>query len=121
MPGGGFPYEALWSEMRAMGVDVPQPPSPEASRIDVLRELWTAAGLGEIETREIVVRRTFADFEDYWTTVRGGPSTSRGLAAMPEKYLATLKARMAERLAADAEGRITCTARANAVKGRVGG
>jgi SAM-dependent methyltransferase len=121
MPGGGFPYEALWSEMRAMGVDVPQPPSPEASRIDVLRELWTAAGLGEIETREIVVRRTFADFEDYWTTVRGGPSTSRGLAAMPEKDLATLKARMAERLAADAEGRITCTARANAVKGRVGG
>src|SRR4029078_8284545 len=30
--GGGFPYDALWVEMRAMGVEVPQPPSTDASR-----------------------------------------------------------------------------------------
>jgi ubiquinone/menaquinone biosynthesis C-methylase UbiE len=34
MVGGGFPYEALQIEMRAMGVPVPVPPSTDASRID---------------------------------------------------------------------------------------
>jgi SAM-dependent methyltransferase len=117
--GGGFPYDALWVEMRAMGVEVRQPPSNDASRIDALRELWTGAGLEEIETREIAVERTFADFDDYWTTVRGGPSVGRGLATMKSEDLAVLRARMRERLPADATGRITCSARANAVKGRV--
>src|SRR6476661_6906832 len=80
--GGGFPYDALWVEMRAMGVAVPQPPSTHASRIDVMRELWTGAGLVAIETREITVERTFADFDDYWTTILGGPSVAGGLATM---------------------------------------
>jgi SAM-dependent methyltransferase len=119
--GGGFPYDALWVEMRAMGASVPQPPSPDASRIDAMREFWTRAGLQAIETREITVQRTFADFEDYWTTVRGGPSVGRGLATMTAENLTLLKARMRARLPADAGGRITCSARANAVKGRVPG
>ena len=118
MLGGGFPYDALWVEMRAMGVDVPLPPSPDASRMDTMRALWTGAGLAGVETREITVERTFADFEDYWTTIRSGPSVSRGLATMSADDLAILKTRMRERLPADAAGRITCSARANAVKGR---
>ncbi len=119
MLGGGFPYDALWVEMRAMGVDVPLPPSPEASRMDALRELWKSSGLGAIETREIIVQRTFSDFDNYWSTVLSGPSTSKGLAKMSEQDLAILKTRMRERLSADAAGRIICSARANAVKGRV--
>jgi SAM-dependent methyltransferase len=119
MLGGGFPYDALWVEMRAMGVAVPLPPSPGASRIDAMRDLWTGAGLEAIETRELTVQRTFADFDDYWTTIFGGPSTGRGLTAMASDDLAILKARMRARLPADATGRITYGARANAVKGRV--
>lgn len=119
LDGGGFPYNAVWTEMRAMGAAVPQPPSPGASRIDAMRDLWTGAGLEAIETRELTVHRTFADFDDYWTTILGGPSVGRGLSAMPPENLARLKSRMAARLSADANGRITCTARANAVKGRV--
>jgi SAM-dependent methyltransferase len=121
LDGGGFPYEALWAEMRAMGVAVPQPPSPGASRIDALRDLWTGAGLQAVETRELTVRRTFADFDDYWTIVHGGPSVGRGLAAMAAEDVARLKVRMRARLPVDAAGRITCSARANAVKGRVPG
>ena len=105
---GGFPYEALWAEMRAMGVDVPLPPSPEASRIEVMRELWSGAGLVGVETREIFVQRSFADFDDYWTTIHGGPSVSRGLAKMAAEDRAILKTRMRERLPADAAGKITC-------------
>ena len=119
MVGGGFPYEALQMEMRGLGVAVPVPPSPDASLRDVMRDLWIGAGLESVETQEITVRRTFNDFEDYWTTILGGPSVGPKLAAMPSKDLTRLRARMRERLPADATGRITYSARANAVKGRV--
>ncbi|MDQ1612837.1 MAG: hypothetical protein QOG00_2768 [Pyrinomonadaceae bacterium] len=119
MLGGGFPYEALQFEMRGMGVAVPEPPSPDASRIDVMRDLWTGAGLDSVETLEITVQRTFADFDDYWATVFGGPSVGQQLAAMSPEQLAQLCARMRVRLPADATGQITYRARANAIKGRV--
>ena len=119
MLGGGFPYEALLVEMRELGVAVPVPPSPDASRIDVMRDLWNGAGLASVETREIAVQRTFADFADYWTTILGGPSVGPQLAAMASADLALLKARMRALLPVDPTGRITYSARANAVKGRV--
>ena len=119
MEGGGFPYEALHDEMRGLGVAVPTPPSPAASRIDAMRDLWIGAGLDAVETRGITVQRTFADFDDYWTTILGGASVGPQLAAMAPDDLALLKARMRARLPAEADGRITYGARANAVKGCV--
>ena len=79
----------------------------------------TRADLGAVETREITVQRTFADFDDYWTTILGGPSVGPKLAAMASGDIALLKARMRSLLPADAAGRITFGARVNAVKGRV--
>src|SRR3712207_529710 len=119
MEGGGFPYQALHDEMRALGVAVPVPPSPEASRIDAMRDLWAGAGLESVETREINVRRTFDDFEDYWATVLGGPSVGPQLASMASESLALLKAKMRSHLPEDSAGRIAHRARAHAVKGRV--
>jgi SAM-dependent methyltransferase len=119
MFGGGFPYETLQVEMRGLCIAVPEPPSPGASGRDAMRDLWTGAGLTAVETREITVERTFADFADYWTTVLGGPSVGPHLAAMTSEQIALLKARMRALLPADADGRITYSARANAVKGRV--
>jgi SAM-dependent methyltransferase len=119
MPGGGFPYEALLAEMRGMDIAVPVPPSSEASRMDAMRDLWTGAGLETVETREITVHRTFTDFDDYWTTIFGAPSVGPKLATMSSGDLAILAERMRARLPADADGRITYGARANAVKGRV--
>jgi SAM-dependent methyltransferase len=119
MAGGGFPYHWLRVEMRELGVAVPSPPSPDASRLDALRDLWTGAGLEAVDTREITVQRTFENLDDYWTTILGGPSVGPKLAAMTPEDLALLKARMRERLPADATGRITHSARANAIRGRV--
>jgi SAM-dependent methyltransferase len=119
MAGGGFPYEALQAEMRGLGIAVPVPPSPDASGIDAMRELWTGAGLEAVETTEIAVERTFGDFDNYWTTILGGASVGPSLAAMASGDLESLKAGMRARLPADAAGRITYSARANAVKGRV--
>jgi len=117
MLGGGFPYAALQAEMREMNVSALKPPSPEASRIEVLHDLWIGAGLEDVETKEITVHRTFTDFEDYWTTILGGPSVGGKLAAMAPQDLELLKTRMRTRLPTDATGRITNGARANAIKG----
>jgi SAM-dependent methyltransferase len=117
--GGGFPYDALQVEMRGMGVEVLMPPSAGASGMVAMRDLWTGAGLERVETREITVERSFADFEDYWATVIGGPSVKSKLAAMASADLALLKSRMRARLPADATGSVTIGARANAIKGRV--
>jgi len=119
MDGGGFPYELLKVEMRGLGADVPEPPSRDASSIDILSALWTSAGLEAVEARAISVQRTFSDFDDYWATVFGGPSVGPQLRAMAPDSLARLKARMRAGLTADATGRIHCDARASAVRGRV--
>jgi SAM-dependent methyltransferase len=119
MYGGGFPYEVLQAEMRALGITVPLPPSSGASRIGAMQDLWTDAGLHAIETREITVQRTFDDFDDYWTTILLGPNVGPKVAAMATEDLALLQERMRDRLPADAMGRVTYSARANAVKGRV--
>lgn len=119
MLGGGFPYEAVKLELEALGLEVPLPPSPEASRIDVMVALWSQAGLTEVATRVIGVRRTYADFEDYWITVQGSPSAGATLAQLAAEQLERFKAGLRARLPADAAGRITCAARAHAVKGRV--
>lgn len=119
MLGGGFPAEPLRAEMRSMGLTPLNPPSVEVSRIDTLRELWMRAGLESVETRKIAVERTFADFEDFWTTNLLSSSTGPTIAAMPDGDRETLKARVRGRLRADASGRITHGALANAVKGRV--
>jgi hypothetical protein len=73
----------------------------------------------DIESRTFTVRRTFADFEDYWTTVLGGPSTSAALRDMQPAGIAELQARLRRRLPADAQGSITYASAANAIKGRV--
>jgi SAM-dependent methyltransferase len=121
LPGGGFPYQALLDSLREMGISAPEPPNPDASRLEVLHELWTGAGLTAVETREITVERSFADFEDYWATVLTSPSAGEKLKAMPPEVRTRLTTLIRSRLPADPSGRITCTARANAVKGRVPG
>jgi SAM-dependent methyltransferase len=119
LPGKGFPYVALQEELREMGIEAPMPPSPDASRIEVLRELWSDAGLESIVTRVIRVQRTFTDFEEYWATILGGPSAGPVLAAMEAEQVVHLQSRLRLRLPADATGRITYGAWANAVSGRV--
>jgi SAM-dependent methyltransferase len=116
---GGFPLEPILVELRALGVAHTQLPSGDASRKDVLTKLWQRAGLDEVEAREITVQRTFGDFEDFWNTSLKGSNVGRTVAALPSDKFGLLKKRVQARLIADAEGRIVCNARANAVKGHV--
>ena len=95
------------------------PPSAERVADGRPADLWTGAGLEAVETREITVQRTFADFDDFWTTSLLAASVRPTIAAMASGDVERLKARVRARLPADAAGRITYGARANAIKGRV--
>ncbi len=117
MLGGGFPLDPIIGEMRAMGFSPTRPPRMEASRLAALRELWSGAGLTQIEMREITVERTFSDFAEFWEAVSTAPSTMPVVAAMSAAEVAALKQRVRARLPADAQGRITYASRAHAVKG----
>lgn len=89
--------------------------------MDAMRERWAGAGLENVETREIVVQRTYASFDDFWVINAKSPSMSGLIAAMSPGDVETLKSRVRARLPQDAEGRITYSARAHAVKARVPG
>ena len=117
MTTGGHPLELMHVEMNAMGFTNPKPPRSDVTSLEALRRLWSSAALDEIATREITVRRTFADFEDYWTTSKLAATVGQTLAAMGSVNVEMLKARMRARLVADAAGHITCSARANAIRG----
>lgn len=119
MLGGGFPLDPIILEMRGMGLVPPRPPRMEASRMEALRDLWNAAGLKDVASREITVRRTFASFDDFWTTKLTAPSIGPAIAAMEPREVETLKNRVRARLPADAGGRITYGATAHAIKGNV--
>ncbi|MGE0125334.1 MAG: class I SAM-dependent methyltransferase [Vicinamibacterales bacterium] len=121
MVAGGFPYAPLLAELRAMGLDVPGPPHPEMSRLDALADLWQSAGLDDLATTSIAVDRTFADVDDYWTTIQGSPSVGATVTGLPPAARTELLARLRPHLPADATGRIAVRAVANAVKGRVPG
>lgn len=118
MEGGGFPYASVLRQIEAQGVPVPAPPSPQASRLDVMQSLWTEAGLDAIETTALTVQRTFDDFDDYWTTILGSPSAGVAISSLPPDAQRTFKEGLRKSLQEDADGRIACMGRANAVKGR---
>ena len=117
--GRGMPHATIGKELRAMGLKPGLPPSAEASRIDVLQDLWKNAGLCEIETKVIDVQRTFCDFDDYWATNLLAATIGSVVAQMPSEQVVELKTRVRLRLAPDASGKITYETRANAVKGIV--
>lgn len=117
MTGGGHPLALMHTEMNAMGFTAPHPPRSDITGLEALRRLWHDAALDDVETREITVQRTFADFEDYWRTSTLAATVSQTIAAMHPGDVERLKERMCRQLDANAAGQITCTARANAVRG----
>jgi SAM-dependent methyltransferase len=116
---GEGPPAPFTVELAAFGATVTQPPSADAARMEVLRALCRDAGLEAVESREIEVRRTFADFNDLWSSSMGISQVEDAVATLAAGDVQLLKARLRARLPADAQGRITYAARVNAIKGRV--
>ena len=87
--------------------------------MEVLRELWTGAGIENVETRELVVERTFDNFENFWTISTAMNIGAQVVSEMSSSAQNLLRKRVQARLPSDAMGRITYSARANAIKGHV--
>lgn len=119
MLGGGFPWEPIHAEMREMGISPLLPPTVNASQLDVLRDLWTTAGIEAVELRTITVQRMFATFEEFWTTTTLAASLQPTLATMASDATERLKAQVRLRLSTDSAGHVVYPARANAITGRV--
>lgn len=119
MNGGGFPLEDILKELRAIGLSPIWPPSSDASRVEEMMRLWTDAGFEGVETRRIDVTRTYASVDDFWGAASGSMSLKTTLAKMEPARLADLKACVRKHLREESDGRITVSAHANAVKGRV--
>jgi ubiquinone/menaquinone biosynthesis C-methylase UbiE len=118
MPGGGSPTALLRAEMQAIGIAPLDPPNNPASRMAALQTLWTRMGLENIRSREIVVTREFDSFDDFWMTSLLGPNVRPVVEAASEAEQERLKLRVRRRLTIAANGRVICTARANAITGR---
>lgn len=116
LQGGGFPYEAVHRAMAAAGLEVPDPPHPEAGNADELIRLWQAAGLEDVRQREIFVTRTFRDFEQYWQTATLSPRIAAVLGDLAPDRLALVRSETIRRVSDP----LVVTARANAISGRAG-
>jgi SAM-dependent methyltransferase len=83
-----------------------------------LQALFSGAGLSDVETRAIDVPTVFADFDDYWSPFEGGQGPAPGYCVtLPVERRAALRERLRETLPAAADGSISLTARAWAVRG----
>jgi SAM-dependent methyltransferase len=116
---GGFPWNPIQVEMRAMGIEPLLPPRADISRMASLCDLWTGAKLKSVEARAITVERSFANFDDFWNTATMAASLRPVLDAMTSGGADLLKARVRAHLPGDADGRVVIQGRANAIKGRL--
>ncbi len=114
---GGFPYEAVHQAMQATGLQVPQPPHPEAGNAHELLRLWRAAGLEDVRQREISVTRTFRDFEHFWQTATLSPRIAAVIRDLAPDQLASVQSETRDRV----PDRPIVTAHANAISGRAPG
>ena len=114
---GGLPMEPMHKIMREMEIDYPLPPSVEASQKTVMKKIWTNLGISEVETTTFYVKRSFKNFNDYWSISSVGPSVAGTLKALSPETVNELKVKLNASLERDAENNIIAYAFANAVKG----
>ena len=87
-------------------------------RADRLRELFESAGLRDVLVHPIVVPTVFRDFDDYWTPFLSGQGPAPGYAlSLSSERRSRLRDAVRQRLSTAADGTISLTARAWAVKG----
>ncbi|HEY5989359.1 MAG TPA: hypothetical protein VIV12_23705 [Streptosporangiaceae bacterium] len=81
--------------------------------------MFVKAGLADVETRAIVVPTVFADFDDYWSPFLGGQAPAPSYAtSLGEADRQALREALRARLPVSADGSISLTARAWAVRAR---
>ncbi len=86
---------------------------------DALGEVWTNAGLTDVQTTAVMVPTVFDDLDDFWSPFLGGQGPAPAyVASLAEPAREQLRAALSSRLPTDEDGTIALMARAWAVRGR---
>jgi SAM-dependent methyltransferase len=117
---GGTPVNPVVEAMKSLGLDPPLPPRSEASRSDVLHNLWEGAGLESIEARPISITVAFSSFDEFWesSSLPVGP-LGKAIEGMSTDAKEQLRLRLRQHVPIAADGSIAFESRANAIAGRV--
>ena len=108
--------------IRALNPDLPRTPGIEQSRLEALTEVFAQVGLAEVEGRRIDVEHTYPSFDDYWRIFLANPMPqSAFVKTLPAAEHEALRQRISASMPAAADGTVTFSARANAIKARVPG
>lgn len=116
--GGGLPLEPIMQAVRAEGYPTQRPPSTWAASLETSEDLWRSAGLVDVQTCRIQVRRGFDSFEGFWRTAYGSPRLRDLFDSLSPVALQRLRDRVCAGLNAAQGAPLVLEAVANAVKGR---
>jgi len=115
---GGFPWEPVHEELRALGLPPAKPPSAEIARLENLTRLWQEAGLESVDSRSITIERVFPSFDDFWATAQLAPTMAHALQSLAPAVVDGVKARVRAKIRMDGD-KVVHWGRANAAKGVV--
>ena len=105
--------------LNQVGAKPPPVPGTEDSRLEALTSLFAGGKLTDIATRTVDVTISFPDFNDFW---RSQTPSYIPMGKMIEALTETDREKVIEsvraKLPVGPDGRITCSARANAIKAR---
>ena len=120
--GGRATGAPLAKGMRAIGVEPPVTPGTKDTTIEALQALFTGAGLQSIEARPIEIKPTYADFDDFWTSQTGSVSPqAKFIGSLAEADRTRLRDAVLSILPSNADGSVSYSACAHAIKARVPG
>ena len=109
---GGTPVNPVVEAMKSLGLDPPLPPRSEASRSDVLHNLWEGAGLESIEARPISITVSFSSFDEFWesSSLPVGP-LGKGSSCAPAfwKFTMAVPGRLRANASCPSDGSIAVT------------
>lgn len=110
----GHPNQPLYEAVKDVGGSGGQRPGAQSRSIEALINVFERSGLSDVDSDIIEIRLEFDGFDDYWSR-----QTRDIIADLAAADVERVKALLRERLPTDSDGRVSHTARAYAVKGRV--
>jgi ubiquinone/menaquinone biosynthesis C-methylase UbiE len=116
--GGGMQMlRAFWDAAKALDPAAPDESTMRYTTVESLEQLWRDVELDEVESGQLIVEATYADFEDFWEplTLGVGPAGSFSEALEPERR-AALREDLFARIGSPEEA-FTLSALAWAVRG----
>jgi SAM-dependent methyltransferase len=118
--GGRATGAPLAKGMRAIGLERPTTPGAQDTTLQALQSLFTGAGLQSVETRPIEVAPTYSNFDDFWVSQTGSVSPmAKFIGALAEPDRMRLREAVQNILSAGADGSVSYSACAHAIRARV--